>query len=227
MPRSCPKLGSRSHWRHSVRNWMLITLASVSMLYLIRVVDCRFKLPDTRVVAVVYEQSNDTFTLETKPIPWWSPIGLSKQVLFRTITPEGTVEGLYPHPAFREREIVAYPDPTLDAYWPGYILSKELPEGMAYSPTKEWQMVQQVRYIEGHWHLIFEDLHLNDTVLSRPIRVTQYTSYHPARSPDEHVYTFHIQAMGGIGARGLGQASKPSVQDRFYNTMEAILRVFR
>ena len=205
---------------------MLLVLITASLLYLIRLVECRTKLPDSRVIAIVYQQSTDSFSLVTQPIPWWSVRGLADQIPFRTITPDDELDGLYPNHAFRKREIVDYPDPTMDQFFPGYILSDELPEGKAYGPTKIWEMVETVRFEHGQWQLAFEQVHLHDTDLANPTLVKQYRNYDPASVPNENGYVFHIQAMGGIASRGLGRAHEPSFRDQLRYAIMDVLTMF-
>lgn len=206
---------------------ILILIITLSLLYLIRLIECRSKLPDVRVNALIYEQSTDTFSLKTQPIPWWSVRGLAHTIEIRTITPDGVRDGLFPHPDYRVREIVDYPDPTLDAYWPGYVLSKDLPRGKSYSPTKAWEMVSGLRFKDGAWHMKRTTLSVNDTDLDQPIRVTQFRNYYPARSPDEHSYTFHIRAMGGNASRGLGRAYEPTLGDHLRRSFRSLINLFR
>lgn len=207
-----------------VRDLILIVSITVSLLYLIRLIECRSKLPKIRVNALIYDQSTDTFSLDTQPIPWWSVRALAHKIEIRTITPDGVREGLFPHPDFRVREIVDYPDPTLDAYWPGYILSKDLPRGKSYSPTKEWEIVSGLRYKNDAWHMERTTLSVNDTDLDQPIPVAQFRNYYPARSPEEHTYTFHIRAMGGIASKGLGRTFEPTIRDHMQRAFRSFIK---
>lgn len=227
MPRSRVMLNRFRRGFHLVRDVVLIVSIGVGMLYLIRLIECRSKLPDARVVALVYDQSTDGFTIETEPIPWWSVRDLSPRIEIRTIGSEGEHDGLYPHPRFRSREIVDYPDPTMDQFWPGYILSKDLPEGKALSPTREWEMVSAIRWRDGRWDLEYETVHLNNTDVHRPIRVAQYRNYYPARSPDENGYALYIRAMGPLGARGLGRKYEPTLRQRVRHMVLDVIALFQ
>jgi len=227
VPRSRVMLNRFRRGFRLVRDVVLIVLIGIGMLYLIRLIECRAKLPGSRVVALVYDQTSDTFSIETEPIPWWSVRGLSSKIEIRTVDNEGERDGLYPHPRFRSREIVDYPDPTMDQYYPGYILSKDLPHGKALSPTKPWKMASGVVRHEGHWRLIFESVHLNDTDVHRPIRVAQFRNYYPAQSPDDNAYAFYIQAMGPLGARGYGRGYEPTIRQRVRHVMMDVVGMFQ
>lgn len=219
MPRSSSLPIRHKRRSHIVRDVVLIVSICVGMLYLIRLIECRSKLPSSRVVAMVYDQTNDTFSLETRPIPWWSVRELSREIEIRTKGIEGEQEGLYPHPRFRSREIVDYPDPSMDQHFPGYVLSNDLPEGKSYSPTKKWQMVRGIRWRNGQWNLTYESVELNDTVIQRPIQVRQFRNDYPAQSPDDNEYDFYIRPMGGLMARGHGRMYEPKFHQLIHRAM--------
>lgn len=227
MPRLSSKLIRPTRRSRIVRDVVVIVSITLGLLYLIRLIDCRMTLPDTRVVAMVYDQRTDSFSIETKPIPWWSVRGLSSKIEIRTIDTEGERDGLYPHLRFRTREIVDYPDPTMDAHHPGYILSEDLPHGKALSPTLQWAMLSGIEWSKGRWNLEFELVHLNDTDVHRPIRVKQFRNYYPAQSPEDNAYSFYIEAMGGLMARGHGHAYEPTIRQRVRDAIMDVIALFQ
>lgn len=227
MPRLSSKFIRPTRRSRIVRDVVVIVSITLGLLYLIRLIDCRMTLPDTRVVALVYDQTSDSFSIETKPISWWSVRKLSSKIEVQTIDTEGERNGLYPHPRFRSREIVDYPDPTMDAHFPGYILSEDLPHGKALSPTLEWEMISGIEWSNGRWNLEFELVHLNDTDLHRPIRVKQFRNYYPAQSPEDNAYAFYINAMGGLGGKGYGRAYEPTIRQRVRDAMMDVIALFQ
>ncbi len=227
MPRSSGKLIRPRRRSRIVRDVVVAVSITLGLLYLIRLIDCRSTLPDSRVVVLVYDQTTDSFSIETKPIPWWSVRKLSSKIEVQTIDTEGKRDGLYPHPRFRSREIVDYPDPTMDAHHPGYILSEDLPLGKALGPTQEWKMVSGMGWSNGQWNLEYESVHLNDTDAHRPIRVLQFQNFYPAKSPDENRYDFYIKAMGSHSARGLMRSYYPTIGQRIRHAMSDVIELLQ
>lgn len=215
--------GDLSFRRFILRSVLIFAIVGF-VIALIQWIDCRQTVPALRLTTVLYEQSSDSFKIETQRVPWWSLRKLSKTVRFETLIHGDRVEGLYPAPRFRKRAVVAVPVDQ-DQIMPNYSFDADLPEGMWYAPAPYWQFPNSVDFEDGSWHLSRCRVSLKQMDTAQPIRMLQFFS--AMNSDVGPGYNFYCREMGGIMANGLGQNTNTSLYEKLKRSVHRWLRAGR